>query len=138
MIQRIQSVYLLGASILLEFSASVLYLLPDNVFTGYRLGFLFAPAVLGIAGLGAVFLFKRRELQVRVVKVLGAINILIVVALLTASYLTGDLTKIAAGGPFAVITGVFLAPVIASILFFHAGKAVQRDIDLIRSMDRIR
>jgi nitrate reductase gamma subunit len=139
MIQRIQSVYLLAAFIILEATAWMLYAVPDVVLDRYRMLFIVAFGVSGLASLYAIFLFKRRAAQRNVVKVIGVINVFLTLALVGALYLTGGLGRLFSSGSVnAVFNGLFVLPILAISLFYRASKAIKRDIDLIRSMDRIR
>lgn len=138
MIQRIQSVYLLGASILCELFASLLYVMPEIALGGYRIPFVIAFALLGLAGLGTVFLYKNRELQARVVRWLAFTSILFVIGFLVVFYAVGDLELVVATGALGSIIGLAVVPVVAVSLLFRTHKAIRRDIELIRSMDRLR
>jgi len=137
MIQRIQSAYLLVAFLLLEFAASLLYVMPEIGLVGFRLAFAGLSALIGLGGLVSIFLFKKREIQGAVVGSLRLIAVVLVLGLWASLYRTGDLAVLAAGG-FLGIAGILVAPLVATAAFHLARKAIQRDVDLIRSMDRIR
>lgn len=138
MIQRIQSVYLFAACVVLEVSAWVLYALPGAVLTGYRIPLVVAVGITGLAGLWAVFLYKKRAVQLKVVRAVGSISLVLLLLILGAFYLSGDMGTLLAKGTYGVLLGLFVPLILAVSFFYRAAKAIKRDIDLIRSMDRLR
>lgn len=137
MIQRIQSVYLLAAFLLLEFAAFVLYVEPEIDLAGLRLVSAGLSAIVGLLALAAIFLFGNRVLQASVVASLRLITVIVIFALWLVLYVSGGITVVAAGS-FLGIAGVLIAPVLAAIAMHLARKGIGHDIDLIRSMDRLR
>jgi hypothetical protein len=137
MIQRIQSVYLLGAVLVLAAAALILFQMPESVLEGLRMAFVAAVVATGLGGLVSIFLYGSRELQRTVVRTFGLIDLLVVLALVVVLYLTGDLPYLYSEAP-ASFLGLLILLLFSIALFHRAAKAVKRDIDLIRSMDRLR
>lgn len=141
MIQRIQSIYLAVGAIAL---ACLLFF--DNLWLGpaaeqHR---WFAPVLLIAAGLAAlialvsIFLYKDRRRQ-RGMVVWAQLFTLITFAILLVGVFFGS----ASAGPdspgFATEYAiVVLIPLVAYVLFYLARRGIDRDIALVRSMDRLR
>jgi len=141
MIQRVQTVYLLVAALLLGFFLGFVDLW--LAVAGDAFGWLGA-VVYGLGGLTAavalvaVFLYKQRERQAKVILAAQWLDLALVLVMAAAlGYLSfrtdADLT--AAG---AVGIAVLLMPVLAYVALRQARLGVQKDIDLVRSMDRLR
>ncbi len=144
MIQRIQTLYLLGAAM---FSGGLIFvfnlwtekstkvvsaldlinepnMLLNSIFFSYLLS--------ALASVVAVFLYKNRQLQF----VIGRLNMLI------NFYLLGVLIymSLTLSGETAVSEkgiGMFI-PVIVIVLLAIANKAIKKDEDLVKSVDRLR
>lgn len=136
MIQRIQSIYLLIAAIV---SAVLIFVFPlysnevsgvvraenNPVFMGMFLG----SAILSLI---TIFLFKKRKLQF----VLGRLNIILNFILLGVLVYQ---SQILSGGDFSPEKGIgMFIPVISIVLLALANKAIKRDEDLVKSVDRLR
>lgn len=162
MIQRIQSVFLLmGAGLgvvllLMHFQQSIInsedvvikkidynlfqYSIEDNageiVEEGTPLFPLILTAIILLAALVNIFLYKNRSLQATICRFLILASSALIVALIF------DLDKV--GGIKFMTSGDFinylivLLPVVMIILFFLANRAILKDDRLIRSADRIR
>ncbi|KAA1243562.1 DUF4293 domain-containing protein [Aquimarina sp. RZ0] len=136
MIQRIQTVYLLLVGIL---SAGVMAILPygtdkngeallaqDNFLV---LGLYVGSAILALI---TIFLFKNRQLQF----VLGRINILLNFILLGV-FVYWSLTL--SGETVVSEKGIgMMIPVISIVLLVVANKAIKKDENLVKSVDRLR
>ncbi len=136
MIQRIQSIYLLLSGI----ASSVL-----SLYVPYGLDknevLLFAkekPFLIGLfmgsAGLSliTIFLFKNRKLQF----VLGRINIILNFILLGV-FVYWSLTV--SGEAMVSEKGIgMLIPIISIVLLVMANKAIKKDENLVKSVDRLR
>ncbi|MEI6866366.1 DUF4293 domain-containing protein [Flavicella sp.] len=144
MIQRIQSIYLLLSALvsgvlvfLISFwitenqeTINVLGLINDERFLikSIGIGFLISSALSFLS----IFLFKNRQNQF----VLGRINILINfyllgVLLIESLNLPGETTVSVKG------IGVFL-PIIVVVFLAMANKAIKKDENLVKSVDRLR
>lgn len=140
MIQRIQSIYLLlGAAMM-----GALPFLPQA--EGVTASYPWYPILIGagcaltaLAALGAIFLYKNRKRQRRVIVWVQLLAVLILAVLLVVFVTTGLLQNVyGADGLNLVLAGTVLMPVVAYLLFFLARRAVDQDIALVASMDRIR
>ena len=136
MIQRIQTIYLLlaaGISAGLQFVfhlweniKGVLIFAKDNLL---YLSLFIASAALSLI---AIFLFKNRKFQF----VLGRINIILNFILLglfvyQSLNLSGE-TVVSEKG-----IGIFI-PIVSIVLLALANKAIKKDEDLVKSVDRLR
>ena len=141
MIQRIQTIYLLLSAALLGLFLS----LADGwlSFASGVFGWL-PPVAYGLAGLTtavsllAVFLYKNRDQQRRVIAVAQWLDLALVLVLgVTFGMLSyrAD-AELSAVGMSALL--VLLCPVIAYALLSLARRSVRKDIELVRSMDRLR
>ena len=135
MIQRIQTVYLFLASLalILLFFFPYIEITGDDAFVKeetVNLLFTIIPAVLFLA---AIFLFKNRMLQRRVTRIaLYFIVALIVSALYFAFYQNADATQVVQfefGG---------LLPVLSLLFAVLALRGINKDEQLVRSIDRLR
>jgi hypothetical protein len=136
MIQRIQSVYLLLAA---GISAGLIYVFhlwitSEGVKTFAKDELLFFGLFLGSAALSllSIFMFKNRKLQF----VLGRLNIIlnfILLGLLVYQSLnvSGEALVSEKG------IGIFI-PILSIVLLALANKAIKKDEDLVKSVDRLR
>ncbi len=144
MIQRIQSIYLLVVFLLLGVVSNLvsLWTVNNNV-SQTLLDLLKGEEILlktvtisyymgSLLALLAIFLFKNRQLQF----VLGRVNILINL------FLVGALIYLSLNLPGETVVsekgiGMFL-PVVAILFLVLANKAIKKDEDLVKSVDRLR
>lgn len=141
MIQRLQSVWLLLAAAAafcsLRFSFYSGNMIAENqqkIFTSLtaqsHLLLLILTAGVGIASIIAIFLYKNRKMQLRIVLLTLLVSIINLVLLFmqTKKFVPGegafDLTAI-----FAIFTPVLL---------FFAIRGIRRDEKLVKSLDRLR
>jgi hypothetical protein len=141
MIQRVQTIYLLLAALLL-----LLFLGFVDVWLAVAeraYGWL-SPVVTTltvatvVVALGAIFLYKQRAKQAKAVLAAQWLDLGLVVVLagvLGALAFTTDADLTEAG---ALGYGVLLLPIFAYVALRLARRGVQKDIDLVRSMDRLR
>ncbi|MDR3340142.1 MAG: DUF4293 domain-containing protein [Candidatus Symbiothrix sp.] len=121
MIQRIQTVYfflvfcLTGSLAFFSFTTTSLLLLVDA-------------GIVAVLALVAIFLFKKRKLQI---KTAWLIMLLLLVAIVLF-LIKGD------GFSIAAISYPILIPFIAGIFNYLAIRAVKKDEQLVRSLDRLR
>lgn len=141
MIQRIQTVYLvLGALALLGL------LLIDAIWSGAAAQSQpwFAPTVLILGGLAvlvalmAVFLYKDRERQHKVIILAQGLTVLHLVALYIGLYMANALYVRTSAGIDVEMLIALVLPLAAYIFFLLARRGVKKDIDLVKSMDRLR
>jgi hypothetical protein len=143
MIQRIQTIYLILASIVsgglifvfnlwntVKQKIFVVDLFSTEVITLKIIPFLFiASAVLSIM---AIFLFKNRKLQFVIGRIIILINLFLLGLLIYLSLtLSGEISVSEKG------IGMFL-PILAILFIVFANKAIKKDEDLVKSVDRLR
>lgn len=136
MIQRIQTIYLLLAA---GASAGLIFLVP--LFATEEGGVVSAPDNLlyfamflasALVSIITIFLFKKRKLQF----VLGRLNIILNFILLGVLVCQ---SQILSGGAAAPEKGIgMLIPIISIVFIALANKAIKRDEDLVKSVDRLR
>ena len=141
MIQRIQTVYLfLGA---LALAALGLFEMPWSSVAAATYAW-HVPSLIGLivvtagAALWAIFLYDDRPRQRSVVVGVQIGTVLLAGVLYGGLYLTSELTF---GGPQGLDWGrttMLVLPIAAYLLFFLARRAIDHDIELVKSMDRIR
>ena len=147
MIQRIQSVYLFGVAVL----SIAMFFVPFGVVGGYTLTAMklssteeilsttYPLAALITAAIvlsfGSAFLFKNRKLQMK----LCTLSMILQAGILVLAlfhYLDGAAAELGEKQP-AYAIGIYI-PAIGMILSFLASKAIKKDDDLVKSVDRIR
>lgn len=153
MIQRIQTVFLIIATILLAFVvfmpvAQIIGTTEDAI---YELGFKgligadgtlpefssIPMSILIALSVGlciiTIFLFKKRMLQIR----LCVVNIVLLLGLEGLMFYYVRAAQSAIDGT-ASFTLIFIFPLVAAILVYLALRAIARDEALVRSLDRLR
>ncbi|MGB3773931.1 MAG: DUF4293 domain-containing protein [Leeuwenhoekiella sp.] len=136
MIQRIQTVYLLLAALV---SAGLIFILPlygnvqgDAVWAEDKILYLALFVGSAVLSMLTIFLFKKRQLQF----VLGRLNIILNFILLGVLLYQ---SQIISGGAAAPEKGIgILIPLISIVFIALANKAIKRDEDLVKSVDRLR
>ena len=143
MIQRIQTIYLILAFIVsgglifvfnlwntVKEEIFVVDLFYTEIITLNIIPFLFiASAVLSIM---AIFLFKNRKLQFVIGRIIILINLFLLGLLIYLSLtLSGEISVSEKG------IGMFL-PILAILFIVFANKAIKKDEDLVKSVDRLR
>ena len=144
MIQRIQSIYLLIVFLLLGVVTNfiALWFVKDGVhqsvndlFTSESFFLKLVPILFysgSLLAVATIFLFKNRQLQF----VMGRVNILINLFLLGALiYLSLTLSGEAQVSEKGI--GMFL-PIVAILFLVLANRAIKKDEDLVKSVDRLR
>lgn len=141
MIQRIQSIYLiLGAlclagiglfDILWEGQAA-------DTLVWYIPGVALFGAVTAVSAIVAVFLYTNRRKQLKLVVAVQVMTIIFAVIFYGGLFLAGEFYVLRRGADDLPRLLYFLLPVIAYIFFYLARRGIQRDIKLVKSMDRLR
>lgn len=143
MIQRIQSIYLLVTSILSLVFIYVFELLTVNETKVFAKDLLFSELLLeisipvlfylsGLIALFTIFLFKNRKLQFVLGRVIILINLILLGILIYQSVnLPGEDVSSEKG------IGMFI-PTVVILLIVLANKAIKKDEDLVKSVDRLR
>ncbi len=145
MIQRIQSIYLLIASLLAgvlapnvslwtqesaDASVFITDLLSSDQIALKGIPVLFFASAL--VALVAIFLFKNRQLQFVLGRVVILINLFLVGLLIYLSLTLSGETAVSEKG-----IGM-LVPIFVILLVVLANKAIRKDEDLVKSVDRLR
>ena len=141
MVQRIQTVYLALGAI-----ALVALLFAGVVWEGAAASTQswFTAAVVGLGGLTAavavlaIFLFKDRSRQRKLIVLAQLTTVLLLVALFGGLYLADALYVRTTQGVDVGMLITLLLPLAAYIMFLLARRAVSKDIALVRSVDRLR
>jgi len=140
MIQRIQTVYLFVGSAVcaLPFLLGFAPLDPAAPEWVETMRTLFLALATGL-GLASIFLFANRKRQLSVVfwaQIVAVLGCIIVVATIVLYGSGGPGVKAMAANSKSVIA--WAAPLAAGLLYFGARRAISSDIDLVKSMDRLR
>ncbi len=143
MIQRVQTVYLLMASIMsgvlifvfnlwksIEKSIFALDLLTSESNLLKLIPILFL--VAAILAFVAIFIFKNRKLQFVVGRFTILINLILLGLLIYVSLTLPGEASVSEKG-----IGMFI-PILAILLLVLANKAIKKDEDLVKSVDRLR
>ncbi len=138
MIQRIQSLYLVAAALLLALFVTLgdtwaVAIAEEQSWLGIA-GYVLA-ALTALVALVAVGLYKDRAQQRKVIYLAQWLDLVLVVVVLVGLYLAfGSETFVAPVGYYLVA----LQPIAAYVLLRMARQRVSADIETVRSMDRLR
>tara|TARA_B100000401_G_scaffold427356_1_gene358859 strand:+ start:2110 stop:2562 length:453 start_codon:yes stop_codon:yes gene_type:complete len=150
MIQRIQSLYLLLAALVQVLFATGTYftykllditysVTGSGVFNsdGEKTSGDMKTLILGIGisvlAVICIFLFKNRKQQIKLSRIGGLLTMAEIVFIIISYFNTKEVAE--SGLSFGYV--VFILP-ISTLFFFLAAKAIKKDDELIRSVDRIR
>lgn len=140
MIQRLQTVYLLLAVVILA-----IMFLADGAWTGAATASYawYVPVSMGLFGLAAaggvtsIFLYKDRTRQRSLVVTMQLLVLAGLLLKVVLNSLTGGFASVSSDASFEYWVG-FAAPVMAYLMFLMARRGIDKDIKLIKSMDRLR
>jgi hypothetical protein len=141
MIQRIQSVYLLlGALALggLAFFDAIWGSVAAARYAWFEPTMIALTALTALTGFGAIFLYNDRPRQRTVIIGVQGLTVLLTGVLFVTFFLTGELRFFVDGAWQPARTAALALPVVAYVLFLLARRGVEHDIELVKSMDRIR
>ena len=138
MIQRIQTLYLVLAALLLALFVGLAggwaeTIAADSAWLGW-VGYGLA-VVTAFVALAAVALFKDRPLQRRVIYVAQWLDLALVVVVLAGLFVVTE--PDAPTAPVGLYL-VALQPIVAYVLLRMARQRVTADIEVVKSMDRLR
>ncbi|MEO0560116.1 MAG: DUF4293 family protein [Bacteroidota bacterium] len=137
MIQRLQTLYLAAAATLLvlfvALASSWAVAVPETAawLVPTTTGLAILTSLVALVGLA---LFKNRTQQSKVVLAAQWLDLLLVVAVLAGLYLGSTSSSSEPTGRYLVA----LAPVVAYVLLRMARQRITKDIELVKSMDRLR
>lgn len=144
MIQRVQSIYLLAVFLLLAVVSSLvsIWAFEDSgpqtllsLLSRESLSLKLIPVLYyvgAVLSLISIFLFRNRRLQFVLGRITILINLILLGALIYLSLTLSGETTVSEKG-----IGMFI-PVVAILLLVLANKAIKRDEDLVKSVDRLR
>ena len=136
MIQRIQSVFLLLSS--LSFLGTGFFrtaVVGVESFEWLPMALLGLNGLVGVGALAAIFFFKDRKQQLKTTNFLQYGAIVALLAAFGASYLSGALNEITTNvGAMALL----ILPILGYLFIRLASARIKKDIELVRSMDRLR
>jgi hypothetical protein len=141
MIQRLQSLYLLFAALfagLVPVIGDAWFRVVAPVYPWLTLAVPVIAGLTALVALVAVFLYKERKRQRSVVLAAQWLDILLVLAMGggVAALAMGDGAALGADATPVFLT--LLLPVVAYVFLRLARRGVEKDIALVRSMDRLR
>lgn len=135
MIQRIQTIYLLLVALLAGIAINYFPLWTNSgttLFIKDEVLFLVPFALVTVLAVVTIFLYKNRQHQFVTARLLILIN-LILLGLLIYRLLNLP------GEPQGTEKGIgLLVPIVAIVLLFLANKAIRKDEELVKSVDRLR
>ncbi len=136
MIQRIQSLFLALAA--LTFLGTGFFrsaIAVEESLAWLPMTLLGLNAVVSVGAIIAIFSFKNRKKQLQLTNLLQYLAILALVAAFGAMYLSGGINEITSNvGVMALIA----LPVLGYVFVRLANGRIKKDIELVRSMDRLR
>lgn len=138
MIQRKQSVYLVLGALCV---AAMLFF--DGTFEGrasetlawYVPSLLVSGALVVLAALFSVFIYRNRAQQQKMVVAVQVLTLIFMILLYGGLFLAGGLAPALEQPGDAV---ALVLPILAYVFFYLARRGIQADIQLVRSMDRLR
>ena len=138
MIQRIQTLYLVAGALLLALFVALGDTWAEAIAGELRwlgaLGYALA-GVTALVALVSVALYKNRQLQRRVIYAAQWLDLVLIVVVLVGFYLAFDSDDFVAPVGYYLVA---LQPIVAYLLLRMARQRVTADIEVVRSMDRIR
>ena len=138
MIQRIQTLYLVAGALLLALFVALgdtwAEAIGEEVAWLGTAGYVLA-GVTAVVALVSVALYKNRELQRKMILAAQWLTLALVVVVLVGLYLAFDSSDFQAPVGYYLVA---LQPVAAYLLLRMARQRVVADIEMVRSMDRIR
>ena len=150
MIQRIQSLFLLLAAfvqVLFATGTYFKYKLLNNIYfvtgsgvfnsseekTGGDMKTLVLGIGISILAIVSIFLFKNRKQQIKTTRICGLLTMAEIVFIIISYFNTKGLNISELSFGYVV----FILP-LSTLLFFLAARAIKKDDELVRSVDRIR
>lgn len=139
MIQRIQSVYLLLGSI--AALAPVYFrnwIVPAAGSPVIDSTVQIVAVLTALVALFVIFQYKNRDRQYQLILGVQILTLILIVATISVLYLRGNLPGVEGTPASTPLILILLLPFVAYILFLLARRAVKKDIEKVKSMDRLR
>ncbi|NPA42458.1 MAG: DUF4293 domain-containing protein [Chlorobi bacterium] len=127
MLQRIQTLYMLIAVLA---SATFYYSLPGGLYRFEEVYYWGMVAITAVLFLN-IFMYRYRQWQMRINRILMSAYAALVVLRIYEAFTSG-------GTPFSKKDVIWLIPVISIVFVKLANSAIERDENLVKSVDRIR
>jgi len=134
MIQRIQSIYLILVAII---AGGIPYILGlwnttnINIFTINTLYIVAGFIISAMMSLVSIFMFKNRKSQFIINRLNIILNFILLIVFVYSSLTTSGEMEVSK-------KGVGVLPIISIVLLVLANKAIKKDEDLVKSVDRLR
>ena len=134
MIQRIQSIYLILVAII---AGGIPYILGlwnttnINIFTINTLYIVAGFIISAMMSLVSIFMFKNRMSQFIINRLNIILNFILLIVFVYSSLTTSGEMEVSE-------KGVGILPIISIVLLVLANKAIKKDEDLVKSVDRLR
>jgi hypothetical protein len=142
MIQRVQTLYLLFGALAL--AGLGFFDTPWNTNAAAAYGW-YVPSLIGLIGvtaagaLGSIFLYEDRQRQRQFVVGTQVVTVVLAAVMYGGLYLVGGLTLEGTRGAISWgRTAALAMPPVAYALFYLARRGIDHDIELVKSMDRLR
>ena len=135
MIQRIQSVFLLVAALAFIGTGLFRHVLAMETETWILPAVIGLNGLVGIGALVSIFMYGDRKKQLGLIFLMQYSALFALVAAFGALYLSGGLAEIP--GNLEALA-LLILPILGYILIRLAGARIKKDIELVRSMDRLR
>lgn len=139
MIQRIQSVYLLLGSIA---ALAPIYfrnwIVPAAGSPMVDSTVQIAAVLTALLALVVIFQYKNRDRQYQLTLGVQILTLILIVATISVLYLRGNLPGVEGTEASASLIALLLLPFLAYVFFLLARRAIKKDIERVKSMDRLR
>jgi len=134
MIQRIQSIYLILVAIIAGGIPYILGLWNTTNVTIFTINTLYIVAgfiISAMMSLVSIFMFKNRKSQFIINRLNIILNFILLIVFVYSSLTTSGEMEVSK-------KGVGVLPIISIVLLVLANKAIKKDEDLVKSVDRLR
>ena len=135
MIQRIQSVFLLLAGLAYGGVGALQGVLAQDIYTWMPPTILVISGLVALGALVTIFLYNDRKKQLQLASILQYLGLLALVAVFGGLYFAGAFDAL--GENIMAILAAVL-PILGYIFVRLATARIKKDIELVRSMDRLR
>ena len=135
MIQRIQSIFLLVAALAFIGTGQFRHVLAMETQTWVLPAVIGLNVLVGIGALVSIFLYSDRKKQLGLLSLLQYTALIALFAAYGALYLSGGLAEVTTN---LEVMAMLILPVLGYMLIRLASVRIKKDIELVRSMDRLR
>ena len=135
MIQRIQSLFLLIAALLFLVTFFFRPIIASETLTWLFPTVVGIHAVVALVAIWAIFLFNNRKQQLKIVTLLQFLALIAIISVFAGAYMTGLVNDLP-GNTLGIV--MLVLPMVGYVLIRLAGQRIKKDIELVRSVDRLR